>query len=254
MIDDREHTVIEPLYENREKLELLYDTNLNMNGGHVRGWRVPDTAAVLEKLYALTSDEVQIKNYGKVTNFLFAVGDGNHSLATAKAHWDEVKVGLSDADRETHPARYALVEVENLMSPALKFEPIHRVVFGADESFVKELSAKTAGGRKIKAFTKDKSFTLSAPDDSIDAIKEIQDFIDEYVKSHEGVEVDYIHGENYLEYVVKERGGVGIIMPAPEKTNLFDFIIRRGIMPRKSFSMGEAEEKRYYFEAKKIKR
>ena len=185
---------------------------------------------------------------------LFAVGDGNHSLATAKAHWDEVKVGLSDADRETHPARYALVEVENLMSPALKFEPIHRVVFGADESFVKELSAKTAGGRKIKAFTKDKSFTLSAPDDSIDAIKEIQDFIDEYVKSHEGVEVDYIHGENYLEDVVKERGGVGIIMPAPEKTNLFDFIIRRGIMPRKSFSMGEAEEKRYYFEAKKIKR
>ena len=185
---------------------------------------------------------------------LFAVGDGNHSLATAKAHWDEVKVGLSGADRETHPARYALVEVENLMSPALKFEPIHRVVFGADESFVKELSAKTAGGRKIKAFTKDKSFTLSAPDDSIDAIKEIQDFIDEYVKSHEGVEVDYIHGENYLEDVVKERGGVGIIMPAPEKTNLFDFIIRRGIMPRKSFSMGEAEEKRYYFEAKKIKR
>ena len=76
LIDDREHTVIEPLYENREKLELLYDTNLNMNGGHVRGWRVPDTAAVLEKLYALTSDEVQIKNYGKVTNFLFAVGDG----------------------------------------------------------------------------------------------------------------------------------------------------------------------------------
>lgn len=128
-----------------------------------------------------------------------------------------MKVGLSGADRETHPARYALVEVENLMSPALKFEPIHRVVFGADESFVKELSAKTAGGRKIKAFTKDKSFTLSAPDDSIDAIKEIQDFIDEYVKSHEGVEVDYIHGENYLEDVVKERGGVGIIMPAPEK-------------------------------------
>lgn len=165
-----------------------------------------------------------------------------------------MKVGLSDADKETHPARYALVEVENLMSPALKFEPIHRVVFGADESFVKELSAKTAGGRKIKAFTKDKSFTLSAPDDSIDAIKEIQDFIDEYVKSHEGVEVDYIHGENYLEDVVKERGGVGIVMPAPEKTNLFDFIIRRGIMPRKSFSMGEAEEKRYYFEAKKIKR
>ena len=107
LIDDREHSVIEPLYENREKLELLYDTNLNMNGGHVRGWRVPDTAAVLEKLYALTSDEVQIKNYGKVTNFLFAVGDGNHSLATAKAHWDEVKVGLSGADRETHPARYA---------------------------------------------------------------------------------------------------------------------------------------------------
>ena len=132
LIDDREHTVIEPLYENREKLELLYDTNLNMNGGHVRGWRVPDTAAVLEKLYALTSDEVQLKNYGKVTNFLFAVGDGNHSLATAKAHWNEVKVGLSDKDKETHPARYALVEVENLMSPALKFEPIHRVVFGAN--------------------------------------------------------------------------------------------------------------------------
>lgn len=252
LIDDRDFSVIEPIYENRDGLELLYDTDLNMNGGHLRGWRVPDTDAVLEKLYALVSDENQMKKYGKVTNFLFAVGDGNHSLATAKAHWDEVKAGLSDKEKEAHPARYALVEVENLMSPALKFEPIHRVVFGADEEFIKELSSKISGGRKIRAFTKDKEYTLFAPDDSIDAIKEIQDFIDERVKADACIEVDYIHGENYLGRVVKERGGVGIVMPAPEKTNLFDFIIRRGIMPRKSFSMGEAEEKRYYFEAKKI--
>lgn len=252
LIDDRDFSVIEPIYENRDGLELLYDTDLNMNGGHLRGWRVPDTDAVLEKLYALVSDENQMKKYNKVTNFLFAVGDGNHSLATAKAHWDEVKAGLSDEEKETHPARYALVEVENLMSPALKFEPIHRVVFGADEEFIKELSSKISGGRKIRAFTKDKEYTLFAPNDSIDAIKEIQDFIDERVKADACIEVDYIHGENYLESVVKERGGVGIVMPAPEKTNLFDFIIRRGIMPRKSFSMGEAEEKRYYFEAKKI--
>ena len=163
-----------------------------------------------------------------------------------------MKASLSDEEKEAHPARYALVEVENLMSPALKFEPIHRVVFGADEEFIKELSSKISGGRKIRAFTKDKEYTLFAPDDSIDAIKEIQDFIDERVKADACIEVDYIHGENYLESVVKERGGVGIVMPAPEKTNLFDFIIRRGIMPRKSFSMGEAEEKRYYFEAKKI--
>ncbi len=252
LIDDRDFSVIEPIYENRDGLELLYDTDLNMNGGHLRGWRVPDTDAVLEKLYALVSDENQMKKYNKVTNFLFAVGDGNHSLATAKAHWDEVKASLSDEEKEAHPARYALVEVENLMSPALKFEPIHRVVFGADEEFIKELSSKISGGRKIRAFTKDKEYTLFAPDDSIDAIKEIQDFIDERVKADACIEVDYIHGENYLESVVKERGGVGIVMPAPEKTNLFDFIIRRGIMPRKSFSMGEAEEKRYYFEAKKI--
>lgn len=252
LIDDRDFSVIEPLYKNRDKYELLYDTDLNMNGGHLRGWKITDTDAVLEKLYALVSDEVQTRNYGKVTNFLFAVGDGNHSLATAKAHWNEVKTTLSEEEKENHPARYALVEVENLMSPALKFEPIHRVVFGADEKFVEELKKRTGGGRKIKAFTNDKEFEIFAPDDSIDAIKDIQDFIDEYVKSTDGAEVDYIHGENYLRDVVKERGGVGIVMPAPEKTNLFDFIVRRGIMPRKSFSMGEAEEKRYYFEAKKI--
>ncbi len=252
LIDDRKNTVIEPVYEKRDELELLYDTELNMGGGHLRGWRVSDTESVIKNLYNLVSEEVQLENYGRVTDFLFAVGDGNHSLATAKAHWNEVKKTLSAEEAVNHPARFALVEVENLMSPALKFEPIHRAVFNADERFIEEMKLRSYGDGKVKVFTKDAAFEINAPSDSIDAIKEIQDFIDDYVASHEGVYVDYIHGEKNLEEIVGSRGGVGILMPSPEKSDLFDFIIRRGIMPRKSFSMGEAEEKRYYFEAKKI--
>ena len=133
LIDDRDKSVIEPLFENRDKLELLYDTDLNMGGGHIRGYKVENVDEVKQKLYALLDESAQTEKYGKVTNFLFAVGDGNHSLATAKAHWDEIKGDISADVWADQPARYALVEVENLHDDAIKFEPIHRVVFGEGE-------------------------------------------------------------------------------------------------------------------------
>ena len=153
LIDDRKNTVIEPVYEKRDELELLYDTELNMGGGHLRGWRVSDTESVIKNLYNLVSEEVQLENYGRVTDFLFAVGDGNHSLATAKAHWNEVKKTLSAEEAVNHPARFALVEVENLMSPALKFEPIHRAVFNADERFIEEMKLRSYGDGKVKVLS-----------------------------------------------------------------------------------------------------
>lgn len=252
LIDDRAKTVIEPLFENRGKLEKLYDTPLNMNGGHIKGYRVTDTSDVIGKLNALLNNEIQMRNYAKVTNFLFAVGDGNHSLATAKAHWDNVKAELSAEEREAHPARYALVEVENLHGDALEFEPIHRVIFNGGEKFTEAARKALRGPREVKMFTKSGEFVLKTAEDSIDSIKEIQDFIDGYIKENPEVVVDYVHGSDYLKEVVEKNDGVGIVMPAPEKNSLFDFIIRKGIMPRKSFSMGEAEEKRYYLEAKRI--
>lgn len=252
LIDDRDNTVIEPLYENRDTLELLYDTDLNMGGGHIRGYKVENTDEILAKIYALLDNDVQKKKYGEVTNFLFAVGDGNHSLATAKAHWEEIKKTITADKWQNHPARFALVEVENLHGDALMFEPIHRVVFGAGEDFEKVIVDAMKGPREVIMFTRDKKYVVHTEADSIDAIKAIQDFIDNYIKTHEGVSVDYVHGADYLAEVVEKHNGVGIIMPAPEKNSLFDFIIRKGVMPRKSFSMGEAEEKRYYLEAKKI--
>lgn len=253
LLDDRDNTVIEPLYANRDSLPLLYDTDLNMNGGHLRGYQVKDTEKVLEKLYALLDASLQKKKYGKATNFLFAVGDGNHSLATAKAHWDNVKNTLTASEWENHPARFALVEVENLHSDALVFEPIHRVIINGGKKFIDGIMLDCAvGTRAVKMFDGDRQYTLRLPHDSIEAIHKIQVYIDVFLKNNKDAYVDYVHGEKNLESVVKKYNGTGIVMPAPEKNNLFEFIIRRGIMPRKSFSMGEAEEKRYYFEAKKI--
>lgn len=253
LIDDRKNTVIEPICNNRDKLPLLYDTPLNMNGGRIRGYKVEDTKSVTDNLYALLNPELQKDKYGKATDFLFAVGDGNHSLATAKTHWNNIKKTLSGDELKNHPARYALVEVENLHSDALVFEPIHRVILGGGEDFIEDIKKECANGANACAmFSKNKQYSLSLPKDSIEGILKIQNFIDAYILKNDSVSVDYVHGINNLKQVVEKYDGVGIEMPAPDKNDLFDFIIRRGIMPRKSFSMGEAEEKRYYFEGKKI--
>ena len=236
LIDDRERTVIEPLYEKIKAAAPLYDFDLNMDGGHITGWKTTETAAIETAVQALLKPETLFKKYGSDDRLLFAVGDGNHSLATAKAVWQNLKQTLSEAQRKTHPARYALAEVVNIYDEGLKFEPIHRVVFDIDKvKFTKNLPQITA--------------------DAVGSIARIQAYIDAYIAENGG-EADYIHGGDEVANIVKEngkRGAAGIIMPRMKKEEFFNYIINKGTLPRKTFSMGEGIEKRYYLEARKIK-
>lgn len=256
LIDDREKSVIEELYKHRNEMELLYDINLNMGGGNVKGWKVTNTEEVKKALYRLISSEVLQKKYGSDEDkMLFAVGDGNHSLATAKACWDKIKVNLSEAERENHPARYALVEVVNLYDEGLVFEPIHRCIFNVDiEDFLKGLYALQSGDFACITYTtKGGKKPLMLPSNAAEAVKLVQDYIDAYLKAHPGSEVDYVHGEYSLREVVDSQPNlVGITLPPLNKTDLFDYVLKSGALPRKTFSMGEAVEKRYYIESRKI--
>lgn len=252
LIDDREKTVLEPLLENKDKYEVVYDSELNMNGGHIKGYRITDTQPVIDAIYKLLDKNLLLEKYGVETDFLFAAGDGNHSLATAKAHWDKIKVNLSEQERENHPARFALAELENLHDKTLTFEPIHRVVFNGGKKFIDELKSAISGDRKVEIIFNGKVETISASAASAEAINQIQQFIDGYISRNANVSVEYVHGRNYLEEVCDKRGAVGIVMPCCEKDELFDYVLKNGKLPRKTFSMGHAEEKRYYVEAHKI--
>ncbi|MDR1939585.1 MAG: DUF1015 domain-containing protein [Clostridiales bacterium] len=254
LADDDKRTVIEPLAANKNALKLLYDFELNQGGGHIRGYKADDTASVLTAIYALADGEALAKKYGRADcNFLFAVGDGNHSLATAKACWERLKPTLDGGETaKNHPARYALVELVNIYDDALKFEPIHRVVFDAGEEFLDGLKALKGGGT-ITAFDGGGSYNISVSENAADAIRQIQEYIEAYAKAHKEVTVDYIHGEEHLREVAASGGGIGIVMPSIKKRQLFPYVVERGVLPKKAFSMGEAEEKRYYLEAKRIK-
>ncbi len=237
LIDDPNKTVIEPLL--KDKNELLYDTDLNMNGGHITGWGVKDAKKVEKALQKLLDDST--KKYGEP--LLFAVGDGNHSLATAKACYNK-KNPLS---------QYALVEVANIYDEGILFEPIHRIIKNVDvEKFVAEFTKQVKGSVKSKMFIGNKTVELKLPKNSIEAVAKTQKFIDAYLKANGG-EIDYIHGEEDLKQLCAKTGGIGIVLKAMEKSALFDYIIKNGVLPRKTFSMGEANEKRYYIEARKIK-
>lgn len=251
LIDDRQKSVIEPLFESREQFDLLYDFDLNMGGGHLTGYRVP-SALVLDK-FDEYEKSVQTLYGGQKNDFIFAVGDGNHSLATAQAHWNNVKQGLSEEEKENHPARYALCEIENLHDDGIKFEPIHRFVFGAGEDFEEFMQSKLSGGARVKTFGRNREGVLNVPANSAQAIRDIQNAIDAYLKENTACSVDYIHGEDHLLGLLKTHDGVAILMPKIEKNDLFAYVLKNGTLCRKAFSMGEAEEKRYYFESKRIR-
>lgn len=250
LIDDRKHSVIEPIWAAREGLEKVYDFDLNMDGGHLEGYRI-DSQIVIDAFEKYVDSVQNLYGTGK-NDFIFAVGDGNHSLATAQAHWNRIKEGLTDAQKAVHPARFALCEVENLHDDGIVFEPIHRFVFGVGEDFVRYMQANLSGEKEIEAFDKNGEYVLRVDRIGAKAIKDIQSAIDEYLKAHGGT-VDYIHGIEHLKDVASFSDGVAIVMPKIEKEELFDYVLKNGTLCRKAFSMGEAEEKRYYFEAKKIK-
>jgi hypothetical protein len=252
LIDDPERTVIEPLVEAKRSGAPLYDIELMQNGGHLRGWAVED-AAPKETL----SKAVQAL-YDKADGFLYAVGDGNHSLATAKICWENVKASLSPAEAETHPARYALVELENLHDEAILFEPIHRVVFHVNakelmdgfKAYVEKLGMTLVPGKEI-VFVGYEGYALANANGML-PIAVLQNYLDEYLQTHDAT-IDYIHGEQTVRDLSVAPDSLGILLEGIPKDGFFDGIRAGGHFPRKTFSMGEANEKRYYVEARKIR-
>jgi len=248
LIDDPQRSVIEPIYAVRDQLPMVYDVELMQGGGHVRGWAIEEgkmTNQLQERL-------MQLKETLTENSPLIAVGDGNHSLATARAHWLNVRENLTEEERKVHPARYAMAEIENLHCDALIFEPIHRLVFGktAEEVLGMLPGAKKTDGKYdalIVGADKDIPVVFEKPLHPL-PVGTVQMNLDQ----HKDVEIDYIHGENSVRELVSAGRGTGILLPAMDKSLLFPAVAQGGVLPRKTFSMGEAHEKRYYMEARKI--
>ena len=256
LLDDPDKTVIEPLADLVTDKAPLYDFDLMQGGGHVTGY-------LLDRAKQKRVDDALDALIPDVDDpLIFAVGDGNHSLAAAKAYFDELCDTLGD-EALSHPARYALVELVNLHSPALVFRPIYRAVFGADETdltnaLLSDVLAASVGNTDVKptrltVLTGKTPFEVTYPHGThpLD-VGTLQSFLDRYTAAHPGVTVDYIHGEEALASIVEKNGAIGFLFPGMEKEQLFPAVREKGALPRKTFSMGEARDKRYYLEARRI--
>lgn len=278
------HGIIEYVYAIRDTLRKLYDTELMQGGGHIRGYAIEGEAAKqLTEAFAAKQNSCG--------GFLFAVGDGNHSLATAKTCWENIKKSgkFTEEQLKTHPARYALVEICNLHSEALEFKPIHRLLTNVDVKdmlsfFEAEItkqglesaegdeivfeyvesgnddSAKQANGNEAVSENNDGTCTASIRTYGINItnrgdrlpVEILQGILDKYLETHDNVSIDYIHGDEALHGLVQETKGCGIFLQSIDKSTLFPAINAGGVLPRKTFSIGEANEKRYYMECHKI--
>ncbi len=273
LIDDPDKNIIEPVFENATKE--VYNFDLMQNSGHLTGYAIDDKEVITDfakKLEKLADKNLFTSKYNAEENhgpLLFAMGDGNHSLATAKSIWETLKAEKGfDAVKDSN-ARYALIELINLYDESLDFEPIHRVVFNVDadkmlndmDAYYTSVGAKvslvdkkpTAEGQVAEYFTANKSgfIFIENPASQLEA-GSIQDFIDDYLSKNEGT-VDYIHGEDSTKELGTKPNNIGILLPAMSKHALFKTVIFDGSLPRKTFSMGEAADKRFYLEARKIK-
>lgn len=278
------HGIIEYVYAIRDTLRKLYDTELMQGGGHIRGYAIEGEAAKqVTEAFAAKQESCG--------GFLFAVGDGNHSLATAKTCWENIKKSgkFTEEQLKTHPARHALVEICNLHSEALEFKPIHRLLTNVDVKdmlsfFEAEItkqglesaegdeivfeyvesgscdSAKPANGNEVVSENNDGRCTAPIKNSGINItnrgdrlpVEILQGILDKYLETHGNVEIDYIHGDEALHGLVKETKGCGIFLQSIDKSTLFPAINAGGVLPRKTFSIGEANEKRYYMECHKI--
>ena len=250
LCDDGLRTVIEPVYAKRDALRPLYDTPLMLNGGHARGWAVEDEETLSQIANALRALQAKLPEGG----ILLAVGDGNHSLATAKAHWLEVKETLTETERETHPARFAMVELNNIYDKALIFEPIHRVIFGKTEDEVLALlkdadltPADENPDLMLVTPQGEQGFHIGRPLHAL-PVGTVQQLLDKAAD----LNLDYVHGDDAVREIVKKETAVGILLPPMPKEMLFPAVAKDGPLPRKTFSVGEAIEKRSYMEARKI--
>lgn len=249
LCDDRERELIEPLYARCKELPKLYDLELLMGGGHLRGYAV--TGELAKK-----TQEIIARQQSRSDLYL-AVGDGNHSLATAKTCWEQIKPGLTETERKSHPARYALAELVNLHCEALNFEPIHRVLFNVDaRKLIDDFTAATpcTEGNDIVFIHKGgrRGVKLTEAGDRL-PVDLLQTFLDKWLEAHPETDIDYVHGSAALEELSVKEGNCGMALKAMDKNSLFPAIVAGGVLPRKTFSLGEAEEKRYYMECRKIR-
>ena len=263
LIDDPDKTVIEPIAARHETLEVAYSFPLMQKSGAVEG-RFVDSVGIgritnaLEKL--ISPDRIRARYGEGVAPLLFAVGDGNHSLATAKAAYEEIKAANGESAL-FHPARYALVEVVNLHDEALHFEPIYRVMFNVDpddvlaklEKYSFELNgnAKPQQARFLSAGRRG-TIHFGAPHEQL-VVGTLQTFIDGYLAEHPEASVDYIHGSKSVEALAMRERAVGFLFSGMEKDELFGAVMHDGALPRKTFSMGAAADKRFYLESRRIR-
>lgn len=277
LIDDPEGTVIEPLARASDRLTPLYETELMLGSGTVRGSFIDEAeeARIVAALRRLAEPQRFQQHYGVGSDqgvLLFAMGDGNHSLATAKAIWEKVKNEVGP----DHPARYALVEVENVHDSGLVFEPIHRVIFGANSRWREELDAFFHGSVRYHTIERrealveavngqpetEQSLGIVTPEGLLLAtfdqpasnlpVGTIQKFLDGWLKDSGAREIDYVHGSEVVFRLGSQPGNLGILLPPMPKADLFRTVLLDGVLPRKTFSMGEAHEKRFYVESRKI--
>ncbi len=258
LIDDDKKEIIESI--DKSNLEMVYNFSLMQNSGRIKGYKISDTKEILEKLEKL-SDKEYFENKYNVSGkgvLQYAVGDGNHSLATAKTCYETAKKEFGDKALEM-PVRYALVEIVNLHDSSLVFEPIHRVVFDVDDkNFINELKKfydvseiETDTSFKILSNGKIIPININNPNFNL-TVGCVQSFIDYYIEKFGG-KVDYIHGDDVVEKLSAKDGNIGIILKGMKKSDLFKTVIVDGALPRKTFSMGDACDKRFYLECRKIK-
>ncbi len=263
LIDDPKKDIIESLKNKVNEEDKVYDFDLMQKGGHIKGYllKEQDMNDVINKLELLADkqsfeERYNVKDKGVL---LFAMGDGNHSLATAKECYEQLKKTMSEEEYLNHPSRYALVELVNLHSDALVFEAIHRIVFDVDvDNFIKELNNyydinEEGNGQKFELITKSNNKTLyiSNPKSNI-PVGSIQMFLDEYLKSNKG-RIDYVHDSEVVRNLGTKDNNIGILLEPMSKNDLFKTVILDGALPRKTFSMGNGNDKRFYLEARKIK-
>ncbi len=289
LIDDPQKQVIEPLAEWAGREKPLYDLDLLMNGGHLTGYAISDprlVRAIAAGLARLADPAQFCRKYGTDQSepLLYAVGDGNHSLATAKTVWERLKATLPPEQALEHPARFALVELVNLHDPGLQFEPIHRVVFhSAQERIIPALAEGCAAdsaqcdwewlAEGVALQTELEKRRDAAPEAQIIgvvcasgtgvitmrhsrqqlAVGTLQTFLDQWLAANPAAEIDYIHGADVVAALGSQPGNIGFYLPPLAKQQLFKTVVLEGALPRKTFSMGEAEEKRFYMECRKIR-
>ncbi len=250
LFDDEKREINEKLFEKRKEFKKLYSFDLNMNGGSIEGYFVPKCKITDQFLNLLSNDRLT-KKYGKEDKFMFAVGDGNHSLATAKTHWNNLKKNLSEEEKINHPARYALAEFVNIYDEGIYFEPIHRLVIGVDENkFIDGLKKVNSG--EIKVVSSNGEMLMGCKTLLADGILATDNYIKEFIDKFGGL-VDYIHGDENLKNLISaNKNSVGIMFDKLDKNELFRYVSEKGAFPRKTFSMGEGIEKRYYLEGRRI--